>query len=97
MSAPARATVASHPLSLERLCLKAVLVLGLAGSIFSGTLAYRELAGAGASCPAMGSTIAGVPVCVYGFFMFVFVTAIATWGLVGGSIAGSRRTAPHTP
>lgn len=97
MSSPVGNSQKADAPSVARHCLKTIFVLGLAGSAFSGTLTYRDLAGAGASCPAVGSSIAGVPVCVYGFLMFLFVTAVAAWGLVGGSVARPKRIAPHAP
>ncbi|HEU4996138.1 MAG TPA: hypothetical protein VFT29_15080 [Gemmatimonadaceae bacterium] len=71
-----------HALSVARMGLTVVTALGLAGATFSGTLVYREVFASGASCPATGATIAGVPVCVYGFLMFVAITCIGVWGLV---------------
>jgi uncharacterized membrane protein len=64
--------------------LRVVLALSLFGTAFSGVLAYQELFGATAmACPAPGApgTIFGYPACVYGFFMFSVIAAIAAVGL----------------
>ncbi|HZI26898.1 MAG TPA: hypothetical protein VFD64_02010 [Gemmatimonadaceae bacterium] len=66
--------------------LQFILGLSLFGTIFSGVLSYRELFGHTAmSCPAPGApgTVFGYPACIYGFFMYVAVAAIATAGLRG--------------
>lgn len=70
-----------------RRALWTVFVLGLAGSVFSGTLTYRELFGATAlSCPSPGAagTLLGYPACVYGFAMFVVITVVSGMGLRAG-------------
>ena len=90
MSASVVTHTGFNALSAARLSLKWITGLGLAGSAFSGTLVYREVFAAGASCPATGATLAGVPVCVYGFLMFAAVTALGTWGLLAS--APVRRT-----
>lgn len=64
------------------------LILGLSvfGVLFSGVLSYRELFGETAmSCPAPGApgTVFGYPACIYGFFMYLGVAAIAAAGLHG--------------
>jgi hypothetical protein len=65
--------------------LQAILAVALFGLVFSGFLSYREvLAGAGAStCPSPGApgTVFGYPACVYGFFMYLVITALAAVGL----------------
>ena len=81
-----------------RRALWTVFVLGLAGSIFSGTLTYRELFGTSAlSCPSPGAagTLLGSPACVYGFARFVVITVVSGLGLraaregaVGSATAG---------
>jgi uncharacterized membrane protein len=66
--------------------LQLILGLSLFATLFSGTLTYRELFGATAmSCPAPGApgTVFGWPACVYGFFMFLIVDALAAAGLRG--------------
>lgn len=59
--------------------LKIILVLSAAGSLFSGYLSYKELFAENCAlgCTSAG-TIFGLPVCVYGFLMFliVFLTAL---------------------
>jgi len=64
--------------------IRALFVLSLAGTLFSGVLSYRELFGAGlAPCPAPGApgTILGYPACVYGFGMFVAMLIVSGLGL----------------
>jgi uncharacterized membrane protein len=65
--------------------LQAILVVAVVGLVFSGVLTYRELFGAAAagSCPSPGApgTVFGYPACVYGFFMYAFITALAALGL----------------
>lgn len=68
----------------ERMALKIVLGLSMAGTLFSGTLSYVELFGqTAASCPAIGApgTLLGYPACVYGFGMFILLTIISSIGL----------------
>jgi uncharacterized membrane protein len=67
--------------------LQIILVIGVVGVAFSGTLTYREFFGTTAtSCPAPGAagTVLGYPACVYGFFMYLLVAVVALWGLVAG-------------
>ncbi|MDE2001799.1 MAG: hypothetical protein KGI60_04530, partial [Patescibacteria group bacterium] len=57
------------------------------GVCFSGYLSYQELFASvpgGFTCPAPGApgTVFGYPACVYGFFMYVIVAAVAGWGLM---------------
>ena len=61
--------------------------ISLFGVVFSGTLSYQELFGTPAAvCPSPGApgTVFGYPACVYGFFMYMLVAAIAIWGLLSG-------------
>lgn len=67
-----------------RRALWAVFVLGVAGTLFSGTLTYRELFGATVlSCPSPGApeTLLGYPACVYGLAVFVAITVVSWLGL----------------
>ena len=67
-----------------------ILVMALAGLVFSGTLTYREVFAAAATCPSPGApgTILGYPACVYGFFMYLAITITAVAGLISGRRAG---------
>ncbi|HEY6923419.1 MAG TPA: hypothetical protein VI653_08120 [Steroidobacteraceae bacterium] len=68
-----------------RKSLQLILAVSLFGVVFSGVLSYRELFGAGAAkCPAPGTpgTLFGYPACVYGFFMYLILAALAVAGLV---------------
>lgn len=79
--------------------LRLILGLSLFGTLFSGTLTYRELFGASAlSCPAPGApgTVLGYPACVYGFFMYLAIVAMATAGLRGAA-KNSRLTSTGIP
>ena len=70
-----------------RRALWTVFVLGVAGTLFSGTLTYRELFGATAlSCPSPGApgTLLGYPACVYGLAVFVAITVVSWLGLRAG-------------
>lgn len=72
--------------------LQVVCVLSLAGTLFSGTLSYRELFGhGGLTCPSPGApgTILGYPACVYGFFMFLMLFLISSGGLFFGAREGA--------
>ncbi|MFA6072925.1 MAG: hypothetical protein WC758_02340 [Candidatus Woesearchaeota archaeon] len=61
--------------------LKTILVIAIAGILFSGYLSYTELfrktCALGGSCTNVGS----VPACVYGFVMYTIVLVIAILGL----------------
>ena len=68
--------------------LQVILGVSAFGAVFSGVLTYQELFGSTAmSCPAPGApgTVLGYPACVYGFFMFLLIAAIAAWGLFSSS------------
>lgn len=70
-----------------RRALQLSFLLSLAGTLFSGTLSYRELFGQTALvCPAPGApgTMFGYPACVYGFFMFLALTIVTGLGLRAG-------------
>jgi hypothetical protein len=77
--------------------LQIILGVGLFGAAFSGVLSYREIFGASPAltCPSPGApgTVFGYPACVYGFFMYLVVVGLASWGLVSGSRREPRRDA----
>ena len=63
--------------------LKIIMLVALGGVLFSGYLSYQELfAGScdvrGVSCGT--NEIAGLPACVYGFFMYSIVLTVAYLG-----------------
>ena len=66
--------------------LVAVLLVASAGVVFSGFLSYRELFASGSVpvCTPVGEpgTILGSPPCIYGFFMYLTIAALAAIGLV---------------
>jgi uncharacterized membrane protein len=59
-----------------------ILILAIAGLLFSGYLSYSELF---KSTCALGSctSVSGVPACVYGFIMYLALFIIALIGLRG--------------
>jgi uncharacterized membrane protein len=64
--------------------LQTILAVAVFGLVFSGILTYRELFGSGAAtCPSPGApgTVFGYPACVYGFFMYLLITAVTVAGL----------------
>ncbi len=70
-----------------RRALQIIAVIGIIGLSFSGVLSYHELFGAGGGkCPTPGApgTVLGYPACIYGFFMYLAVTAVALAGLRSG-------------
>lgn len=70
-------------MSMKR-ALQIILAIALFGVAFSGVLTYNELfSGSAEVCPSPGApgTVLGYPACVYGFFMYVVIVALAAWGL----------------
>jgi len=67
--------------------LKIILILSIAGLLFSGYLSYYELfvpggcAEAIVSCGQKNITIASLPACVYGFFMYLLVLIFSALSL----------------
>ncbi len=62
--------------------LKIILILAVAGVLFSGYLSYYELfspagcSDAIISCGDKGFEIANLPACVYGFFMYLAILVL---------------------
>jgi hypothetical protein len=72
-------------MSMKR-SLQIILGIALFGLAFSGYLSYGELLSSTppeASCPTIGApgTVLGYPACVYGFFMYLAISAVAAAGL----------------
>jgi uncharacterized membrane protein len=64
--------------------LKAILVLAIAGFLFSGYLSYNEVfRPGGVTCTVSNVKILGVPACVYGFTMYAAIIVLAYLGLKG--------------
>jgi uncharacterized membrane protein len=67
---------------------KVVFIISIAGVLFSGYLSYLELFSATScsaspiSCGDSGITIADLPACVYGFFMYLLILIITSITLV---------------
>lgn len=66
-----------------RTSLIVILCVGLAGLLFSGYLSYQEMFGTcEVGCSAeSGPAVLGLPVCIYGFFMYLAVVMVAALGL----------------
>jgi len=69
----------------QRTALQIILVISLLGIFFSGYLSYLELfggcVGTVISCSAKENNLFGLPVCVYGFIMYLVVFIVAILGL----------------
>lgn len=64
----------------KQLILKNILILSIAGLLFSGYLSYGELFLQ--TCPVGGcSNVLGMPACVYGFVMYLIVFILSAVGL----------------
>jgi uncharacterized membrane protein len=64
----------------KQTALKTILIISIAGILFSGYLSYSELFRQ--TCPLGGcSYLLGAPVCVYGFVMYALVLIISILGL----------------
>ncbi|VVB78259.1 Uncharacterised protein [uncultured archaeon] len=67
----------------KKVSLIIILIISIAGILFSGYLSYGELFKK--SCPLGACTappIFGVPVCVYGFVMYLLVFIISILGII---------------
>lgn len=62
--------------------LKTILGISIVGMLFSGYLSYSELF-AGKCVMGGCSTVANIPACVYGFFMYLIVFIISLLGIKG--------------
>jgi len=64
----------------KQTALTIILILSIAGMLFSGYLSYSELF---AKVCALGSctSVSGIPACVYGFFMYLIVFVISILGM----------------
>lgn len=63
----------------QKTALNIILYISLVGVLFSGTLSFFELAMS--SCPLGGcSSLAGIPVCVYGLIMYIAIFVVALIG-----------------
>ena len=65
--------------------LQAILVISIAGLLFSGYLSFSEIFNKQCSlgCTAGDSgNLFGIPVCVYGFVMYFIIFSITVLGLV---------------
>jgi uncharacterized membrane protein len=64
----------------KQTALTIILLISIAGLLFSGYLSYTELVQK--VCPFGGcGGLLGVPVCVYGFFMYLAVFIVSICGL----------------
>lgn len=68
--------------------LQVILVLAIAGVLFSGYLSYYELfspngcTDAIVSCGEKGFKIADLPACVYGFVMYLAILILTSWSII---------------
>jgi hypothetical protein len=68
----------------KQTALKVILIISIAGLLFSGYLSYLEIfISSTAFCPSgtCSQKIASIPVCVYGFIMYLLVFIISILGL----------------
>ena len=65
----------------QKTLLKIILLVALAGLLFSGYLSFVEIKGKTASCP-IAAEIFNIPSCVYGFFMYAAIFGLALFMLV---------------
>ncbi|MEM4271789.1 MAG: hypothetical protein QXD13_01735 [Candidatus Pacearchaeota archaeon] len=65
----------------KQTALKVILIIALAGVLFSGYLSYVEMSAAVCVAGKCGMQIAGLPVCVYGLAMYLAVFVISWMGL----------------
>ncbi|HOU79030.1 MAG TPA: hypothetical protein PK255_00240 [Candidatus Pacearchaeota archaeon] len=65
--------------------LKIIFIISIAGLLFSGYLSYTELIAGYCAVSDSGvggcTNIAGIPVCVYGFVMYLVIFVISLLGL----------------
>jgi uncharacterized membrane protein len=68
----------------KQTALKAILIISVAGLLFSSYLSYTELftpSSAFCSTGTCSQQIASIPVCVYGFIMYLIIFVISLLGL----------------
>jgi len=65
----------------KKLALQIILIISIAGMLFSGYLSYGELFRG--LCPIDGGCqyLLSIPTCVYGFFMYLIIFIISLAGL----------------
>ena len=64
----------------KQTALKTILIISVAGLLFSGYLSFGELFQN--TCPVGGcSELGGVPVCVFGFVMYLVVFVVSWLGI----------------
>lgn len=67
------------------LAIRIILGIGIAGLLFSGFLSYQELFAGGCEfgCTAgEAGKLLGIPVCVYGFVMYLSIVVVSSLSLV---------------
>lgn len=69
----------------KQTALKTILVIAIAGLLFSGYLSYTELFQRYCAATALGlgscTKVSGIPACVFGFVMYLIVSIVAIIGL----------------
>lgn len=63
--------------------LKTIMIISIAGMLFSGYLSYTELFRGTCAIGGGCSTLGGLPTCVYGFVMYLIVFIITIAGIKG--------------
>ena len=64
----------------KQTALKTILIISIAGMLFSGYLSYSELFAG--TCPLGGCQyVLGAPSCVYGFVMYLVILIVVILGL----------------
>lgn len=61
--------------------LKIILIISIAGILFSGYLSYSELFAGVCAVGGGCSSIRGIPVCVYGLVMYLIIFVVTIFGL----------------
>ena len=65
----------------QKLSLKIICGLSIAGMLFSGYLSYTELTAKVCALDGGCSMLGGIPTCVYGFVMYAAIFIISLLGL----------------
>ncbi len=83
--------------------MKIIFVIGIAGLLFSGYLTWGEVFAPARECiitgqpaPSCGANVGltsifGLPVCVYGFAMYLLITCISGYALFGSKKVSKKK------
>ena len=71
----------------KKTALITILIISIAGLLFSGYLSYGELFAKTCFAAQIGlgqcTNVAGVPACIFGFFMYLIIFVVCLFGLKG--------------